>query len=187
MSISHKIVGNAMQMAVCQIADGQTIYADAGKFLWKTVNVGIETHIATQSSAAGGGGAGGGLLGMAMNAGKRMLAGESIAFQYFTARGGAGLVSVAGTLPGEMRALELDGTKGWLAEKDSFVAAEGTVTNDIAFSGLRQGLKGGEGFVLQLLGGRDGPHRRRRQLHRHQPGEIRRQDPGAHRLPGRLR
>jgi uncharacterized protein (AIM24 family) len=153
MTLSHKIVGNAMQLAVCQLGDGQTIYADAGKFLWKTVNVGIETHIASQSSAAGGGGAGGGLLGMAMNAGKRMLAGESIAFQYFTARGGAGLVSVAGTLPGEMRALELDGTKGWLAEKDSFVAAEGTVTNDIAFSGLRQGLKGGEGFVLQRFGG----------------------------------
>jgi uncharacterized protein (AIM24 family) len=153
MTLSHKIIGNAMQMAVCQIADGQTIYADAGKFLWKTVNVGIETHIATQSSAAGAGGAGGGLLGMAMNAGKRMLAGESIAFQYFTARGGAGLVSVAGTLPGEMRALELDGTKGWFAEKDSFVCAEGGVTNDIAFSGLRQGLKGGEGFVLQRFGG----------------------------------
>jgi hypothetical protein len=30
MTLSHKIIGNAMQMAVCQIADGQTIYADAG-------------------------------------------------------------------------------------------------------------------------------------------------------------
>jgi uncharacterized protein (AIM24 family) len=153
MTISHKIVGNAMQLAVCQIADGQTIYADAGKFLWKTVNVGIETHIASQSSAGGGAGGGGGLLGMAMNAGKRLLAGESIAFQYFTARGGAGLVSVAGTLPGEMRALELDGSRSWFAEKNSFVAAEASITFDIAFSGLRQGLKGGEGFVLQRLGG----------------------------------
>ena len=45
MTIAHKIVGNAMQMIVCQVAEGQTIYAEAGKFLWKTVNVGVETRI----------------------------------------------------------------------------------------------------------------------------------------------
>jgi uncharacterized protein (AIM24 family) len=153
MTVSHKIVGNAMQLAVCQISDGQTIYAEAGKFLWKTVNVGIETRISSPSQSGGGGGGGGGLLGMAANVGKRMLAGESIAFQHFTPRGGAGLVSLAGTLPGEMRALELDGTRGWFAEKDAFVAAELGVNFDIAFSGLRQGWKGGEGFVLERFTG----------------------------------
>ncbi|HEY8729235.1 MAG TPA: AIM24 family protein, partial [Acidothermaceae bacterium] len=149
MTVSHKIVGNAMQMAVCQVADGQTIYADAGKFLWKTVNVAVETHIASQNQAGGSGG----LMGMAMNVGKRMLAGETIAFQYFTPRGGAGLVSLAGTLPGEMRAIELDGTKAWFAEKNSFVGAEASVGFDIAFSGLRQGIKGGEGFILEKFTG----------------------------------
>ena len=149
MTVSHKIVGNSMQMAVCQVADGQTIYADAGKFLWKTVNVAVETHIASQNQAGGSGG----LMGMAMNVGKRMLAGETIAFQYFTPRGGAGLVSLAGTLPGEMRAIELDGTKAWFAEKNSFVGAESSVGFDIAFSGLRQGIKGGEGFILEKFTG----------------------------------
>jgi uncharacterized protein (AIM24 family) len=154
MAISHKIVGNAMQLVVCQVDDGQTIYAEAGKFLWKTVNVGIETRISTPSGQSGGSSGGtGGLLGMAVNVGKRMLAGESLAFQYFTPRGGAGLISLAGTLPGELRALELDGTKGWFAEKDAFVAAESTVNFDIAFSGLRQGVKGGEGFVLEKFTG----------------------------------
>jgi uncharacterized protein (AIM24 family) len=151
MAISHKFVGNSMQMAVCQLMQGQTMYADAGKFLWKTPNVAVETHISNPGAPQGG--SGGGFLNAAMGVGKRMLAGESLAFQYFTAQGGNGLVSVAGVLPGEMRSLELDGTRGWLAEKDSFVAAEASVTNDIAFSGLRQGLKGGEGFVLQKFGG----------------------------------
>ena len=105
MTISHKIVGDAMQLVVCQVDDGQTVYAEAGKFLWKTVNVGIETRISSPSAAGGTGSAGGGLLGMAVNAGKRMLAGESIAFQYFTPRFGAGLISLAGTLPGEMRSI----------------------------------------------------------------------------------
>jgi uncharacterized protein (AIM24 family) len=151
MAISHKISGNAMQLVVCQVDDGQTVYAEAGKFLWKTVNVAVETRISSPSGAQAGGS--GGLLGMAVNAGKRMLAGESLAFQYFTPRGGAGLISMAGTLPGEMRAIELDGTRGWFAEKDAFVAAESTVNFDIAFSGLKAGLKGGEGFVLEKFTG----------------------------------
>jgi uncharacterized protein (TIGR00266 family) len=146
-TISHKIVGNAMQMVVCQIAEGQTVYAEAGKFLWKTTNVSVETRINAPNAT------GGGLMASALNVGKRLLAGESIAFQYFTASGGAGLLSLAGTLPGELRVLELDGTRGWFAEKDAFVGAEGSVQFDIAFSGLRQGIKGGEGFVLERFSG----------------------------------
>src|SRR5438045_1308952 len=126
MTISTKIIGNAMQMVVCQLGEGQTLYAEAGKFLWKTVNIGIETRISSPGTPSGSG-AGGGLLSTALGAGKRMLAGESLAFQYFTSTGGAGLVSLAGTLPGEVRVIELDGTRGWLAEKDAFVAAEASV------------------------------------------------------------
>jgi uncharacterized protein (AIM24 family) len=151
MTVSHKIVGNAMQLVVCQVAEGQTVYADAGKFLWKTVNVAVQTRISNPNAPSAPGAAG--LLNKAVGMGKRVLAGESLAFQYFTASGGTGLVSLAGTLPGEMRAIELDGTTGWFAEKDSLVGAEASVNFDIAFSGLRQGLRGGEGFVLQKFTG----------------------------------
>jgi uncharacterized protein (AIM24 family) len=89
----------------------------------------------------------------ALDVGKRVLAGESLAFQYYRAEGGSGLVTFAGMLPGEIRALELDGSRGWFAEKDAFVAAEASVDFDIAFSGLRTGIKGGEGFVLEKFTG----------------------------------
>jgi uncharacterized protein (TIGR00266 family) len=147
-TISTKIMGDAMQLAVCQLGEGQTLYAEAGKFLWKTTNVGVETRISGAPGQSGGG-----FLNAALGAGKRMLAGESIAFQYFTSAGGSGLLSLAGTLPGEMRAIELDGTKGWFAEKDAFVAAESSVNFDIAFSGFRTGRRGGEGFVLEKFTG----------------------------------
>jgi uncharacterized protein (AIM24 family) len=150
MTISTKLLGDAMQLAVCQLGPGQTLYAEAGKFLWKTTNVGIETRIGGGQQAGGGGG---GLLNAALGAGKCMLAGESIAFQYFTANGGSGLVGLAGTLPGEMRAIELDGSRTWFAEKDAFVAAESTVDFDIAFSGFRAGRRGGEGFILEKFSG----------------------------------
>ena len=99
-------------------------------------------------------GALGGLLRGAMDAGKRMMAGESLAFCHFQTSGGDGLLALAGVLPGEMRVLELDGNTTWFAEKDAFVAAEAGVKFDIAFSGLRQGFSGGEGFVLEKFTGR---------------------------------
>ncbi|MGH7608676.1 MAG: AIM24 family protein [Candidatus Dormibacteria bacterium] len=151
MAVTHKLVGNAMQMVVCQLESGQTVYAEAGRFLWKTTNVALETRL-TKPAAAGAGG-GGGLLGRAMEVGKRVLAGQSLAFQYFTPTGGSGLVTFAGTLPGELRAIELDGGGGWLAEKDALIAAESGVEFDIAFAGFRTGRRGGTGFILEKFSG----------------------------------
>ncbi|MDX6203506.1 MAG: hypothetical protein QOJ83_3006 [Frankiales bacterium] len=161
--VAHKLVGNAMQMVVCQLGPGETVYCEAGKFLWKTVNVSMETRLSKPSNPgqpgstapppAGGGGVFARAMSVGMDVGKRVLAGESLAFQYFTAVGGSGLVTFAGTLPGEMRAIELDGTRGWFAEKDAFVAADSTVNFDIAFSGLKTGRRGGEGFVLEKFTG----------------------------------
>ncbi|MHB8439606.1 MAG: AIM24 family protein [Acidimicrobiales bacterium] len=151
MTVEHKLVGNAMQMVVCQLDAGQTVYAEAGKFLWKTTNVSMQTRISKPAPPDGG--AGSGLLGKVMDAGKRVLAGQSLAFQYFTPTGGSGLVAFAGALPGEMRAIELDGTVGWFTEKDALIAAEGGVEFDIAFAGLRTGRRGGTGFVLEKFTG----------------------------------
>ncbi len=152
MTLSHQIVGNAMQLAICSLEPGQQVYSEAGKFLWKTVDVSMETHLLKPDGGTSSGGAGG-FLSRAMEVGKRVMAGESLALQYYRATGGHGLVSFAGVLPGEMRALELDGSRGWYAEKDAFVAAESTVDMDIAFTGLRSGLRGGEGFILEKFAG----------------------------------
>ncbi len=101
MALAHKLVGNAMQMAVCQLAEGQTVYCEAGKFLWKTVNVSVETRLAKpQGNQQGAQATAGGLLQKALDVGKRVLAGESLAFQYYRANGGSGLVTFAGVLPG---------------------------------------------------------------------------------------
>ncbi|MCQ8192534.1 AIM24 family protein [Streptomyces rugosispiralis] len=167
MTLRQEIVGNAMQMAVCTLHPGQTVYCEAGKFLFKTSNVTMETRLSGPGGGGGqaaggngGSGSGGGMGGMlrqamgtAMQVGQRALAGESLAFQYFTATGGEGTVGFAGVLPGEMRALELDGRRAWFAEKDAFVAAESTVEFGIAFQGGKTGRSGGEGFILEKFTG----------------------------------
>ncbi len=151
--LTHKIVGNALQQAVCQVDEGQTIFGEPGKFVWKTTNVTLETRLTAPSgNQAGAPPAKSGFLQKAVDVGKRVLAGEHLAFQYFTPVGGSGLVTFAGVLPGEMRALELDG-RGWFTQRHAFVAAEAGVSFDIAFTGLRSGLRSGMGFVLEKFTG----------------------------------
>ena len=86
--------------------------------------------------------------------GKRHLAGESVAFQHFTANGRLGPGGLRRhAARARMRVIELDGTMGWTAEKDAFVCAESTVDFDIAFQGWKAGRKSGEGFVLEKFTG----------------------------------
>lgn len=152
--LTHKIVGNALQQVVCQVEQGQTVYGEPGKFLWKTANMQLETRLTAPSgNQAGAPAAKSGFLQKAMDVGKRVLAGEHLAFQYFTPVGGSGLVTFAGVLPGEVRALELDGSTGWITERGSFVAAEAGVDFDIAFTGLRTGFRSGQGFILERFTG----------------------------------
>lgn len=153
MALDVDLVGNAMQMAVVRLRPGATVYAEAGKFLFSSANMQMETRL-SKPSQSGQGGMLGGLVQTALAAGKRMLAGESLAFQYFSNRGReVEVLGFAGVLPGEMRTLSLDGSRAWFAEKDAFIAAEESVDFDIAFSGLRSGLMGGEGFILEKFTG----------------------------------
>jgi uncharacterized protein (TIGR00266 family) len=152
--LQHKVVGTANQMAVIQLEPGQTVYGDRGTFRWKTANVTMETRLTQPANnQAGAPAGGGGFLSKAMDVGKRMLAGEGMAFQYYRAEGGSGLVTLAGTIPGELRAIEVDGSGAWFAERGSMIAAESSLNFDIAFTGLRMGLRGHEGFVLQKFTG----------------------------------
>ncbi|RBY88097.1 AIM24 family protein [Blastococcus sp. TBT05-19] len=161
MTLDVQLVGTTTKMAIVSLQPGQVVYSEAGKFLFSSGDVVMETKLSAPSASGGqdaggfGGGSGalGGLLRGAMDAGKRVLAGESFAFTHFSTRGGDGLLALAGVLPGEMRVLELDGRTTWFAEKDAFVAAEAGVNFDIAFFGLRQGFAGGEGFVLEKFTG----------------------------------
>jgi uncharacterized protein (AIM24 family) len=164
MTLDVQLVGTTTKMAIVTLRPGQVVYSEAGKFLFSSGDVLMETKLSAPSSPGspppaaapfgGNGGPGlGGLLRGAMDVGKRVMAGESFAFTHFSTRGGDGLLALAGVLPGEMRALELDGRTTWYAETDAFVAAEAGVHFDIAFSGLHRGFSGGEGFVLEKFTG----------------------------------
>lgn len=150
------LVGATTKMAIITLRPGQTVFSEAGKFLFSSADVVMETKLSQPSDSGASdqaSGGFGGLLRGAVDAGKRMIAGESFAFCHFHTQSPEGLLAFAGIIPGEMRVLELDPSTTWYAEKDAFVAAEGGVHFDIAFSGLRNGLRGGEGFILEKFTG----------------------------------
>lgn len=160
MTIKMKIAGELAQSVTCQLEQGQAIYSNANKFRWKTTNVSMETRLSTPPGAGDSSGAPakkGGLLQQALSTatdvGKRVLSGQSLAFQWFRPEGGSGLVAFGGSLPGQMRTIELDGSTGWMTEKEAFVCAEESVKFGIALSKFRSGRRSGEGYILEHFTG----------------------------------
>jgi uncharacterized protein (AIM24 family) len=162
MTIACKVTGEIAQSVTCQLDTGQSLFADATKFRWKTTNVAIETRLTTpggkadtahQQSQQGSGSFLKAALATATEVGKRALAGQSLAFQWFSPSGGSGLVALSGELPGQMRVIELDGTTGWRAESRAFICAESTVSYDIDFSGFNVGRRSKEGLIFEHFTG----------------------------------
>src|SRR5437763_14491540 len=51
-TIETKLLGDARHVVVCQLGPGQCVYAEAGRFLWKTENVGVGTRVSKFPAAA---------------------------------------------------------------------------------------------------------------------------------------
>lgn len=154
--LNYKIVGNAMQQVVVELGANQTVYSESGKFLWKTDNVKFETSFNVSDKKGhfeekSGGGLMGKFMDTAISVGKRKLAGESAAFQVFNVTHGEnGLVTFSQTIPGEIKALNIEDFGVLYVQKDGFLAAENTVDFDIALTKkIGAGMFGGEGFILE--------------------------------------
>ena len=52
MTVTCKVTGEFAQIITCQLDDGQTMFADASKFRWKTTNVTLETRLTTPGGKA---------------------------------------------------------------------------------------------------------------------------------------
>jgi uncharacterized protein (TIGR00266 family) len=147
--INHKLVGNAMQMLVTELAPGEEVYGVAGKFLWKTSNVGMETRFSNKNKPESKGFLDQ-AIGTAIDIGKRKIVGESLAFVYFTPEGSEGLVSFAQMIPGEIKVMELDGSQDIYVQSEGLLCAESTVDFDVALTKkIGAGVFGGQGLILE--------------------------------------
>lgn len=141
--LAYTIQGDNLQVVRAHLKPGQELFAEAGKMVYKTVNVRWETRMSGDSLGQK-------LLGAL----KRTVTGESLFLTYFRAEGGEGEVGFAGSYPGRIQVFDLAAGQTVLAQRDAFVCAQSTVQLSVALmKKLGAGLFGGEGFILEKLTG----------------------------------
>lgn len=128
----------AFPIVECHLERGEAIKAES------------DAMVAMSPTCAVEGKTEGGLLGGLM---RRAFTGESFFLQRMVAKNGPGKVLFAHAQPGDIEALDLDGSVSLIVEKGGFLACTEGIEVNTKVQGLMQGLMSGEGFVLAKLTG----------------------------------
>ena len=140
--LDYTIQGDNLQVARVRLKQGQEVYAEAGKMVYKTPAIQWETRMTGETLGA-----------KIWGAMKRKLMGESLFMTYFMAQAD-GEVGFAGSYPGRIQVFELAAGQSVLVQRESFLFAQPTVQLNIALvKKLGVGFFGGEGFILEKLTG----------------------------------
>ena len=139
--MQHQIKGTVLPVLEIELDPGESVLSEAGEFSWMTDGVEMKT-------GTGGGAGGKGLLGAV----KRAAGGGTFLFNTYTAQGSRGMVAFAAKLPGTIFPIELN--QEYLAHRHGFLAGMPGVEISVALQqSFRGGIFGGEGFLLQRIGG----------------------------------
>lgn len=124
-------------LAIVSLGAGEQIKAEGGAMVSKSVHVSIETKKASS----------GGLLKSLKSA---LLGGTSFWMNTFTAQGSAGEVTLAPTLPGDIKRIDVAGTV--FVQSSSFLAGAPSLDIDTQFQGLKGFFSGESLFFLKITG-----------------------------------
>lgn len=133
----YKVYGSPMPAVTITMEQGESIYTQSGGMTWMSEGISMETNMK-----------GGFLKGIG-----RMFAGESLFMATYSAQRPGAEITLASSFPGEIKLLELGNGKEYIAQKNSFLCATPGVTLSAYVTGIKSGLFGGEGFVLQKYTG----------------------------------
>jgi len=126
-----------MPVAICEVNGGETMITERGSMAWMSPNMRMET--------VGGG------IGKVFG---RLVSGEAMFQNRYTAEGGNGMIAFASSFPGSIRAIEITPDKPIIAQKSAFLASTEGVELSVHFrKNLGAGVFGGEGFIMQQISG----------------------------------
>ena len=176
--VDYEIIGDDMQVVEVELDPGEKIIAEAGSMNYIDEGISFEARMGDGSKPDDG------IFGKLLNAGKRVLTGESLFLTHFTNNGpGKQRAAFAAPYPGKIIAIDLKNIgEEIICQKDAFLCAALGTEVSIAFNRrLGRGFFGGEGFILQRLRG-DGMafiHAGGTVVHRKLAGETLRVDTGC--------
>jgi uncharacterized protein (TIGR00266 family) len=149
--IDYKISGTSIQMVEIELDPNETVIAEAGAMLYMEPGIDFETKMGDGSNPKAG------LFDKLLQAGSRLITGESLFMTHFTHRGqGKSRIGFAAPYPGTIIPVDLATMHGGelIAQKDAFLcAALGTQVSVTFNKKLGSGFFGGEGFILERLQG----------------------------------
>jgi uncharacterized protein (AIM24 family) len=161
--IDYRIIGDDIQLVEIELDPFETVIAEAGSMVYMESGIDFEVKMGDGSVPNQG------LAGKLLNAGARLITGESLFLTHFTNRERIKrIVAFSAPYPGSVIPLNLSEFGGRLVvQKDGFLcAAMGTKLSVVLNRKIGSGLLGGEGFIMQSLEGdgmiflhEDPPHR----------------------------
>ncbi len=137
--MEHRIIGQTVPAVEFTLNRGESLYTQSGAMTWMSSEINLET------STNGG----------IMKGLGRLLGGESLFMNVYTATGDNQKIAFASTVPGGILNINLTSDHpGLIVQKGAFLCAEPTVDLKVAFrKKLSAGLFGGEGFILEEISG----------------------------------
>lgn len=148
--VDYEIIGDDIQIVEIELDPGETVIAEAGAMNYMEDGIAFEAKMGDGSQPESG------FFGKIMNAGQRVLTGESIFLTHFTNQGSVKKrVAFAAPYPGKIIPIDMTKVNGELmCQKDAFLCAALGTEIGIAFNKrLGTGFFGGEGFIMQRLRG----------------------------------
>ncbi len=124
-------------MIDCQLEDGESIVSESGAMISMSANIKMKTS------------ARGGILAAAK---RKLLGGESIFQNTYTANGGEGRVMLAPGMPGDIFPFELEAGRSLMIQSSAYVAATEDVTLDTKWGGAKGFFSGVGMFLLKATG-----------------------------------
>ena len=135
--MNYDIQGGNLPVVICHLNAGEQIVTEGGAMSWMSPNMKMET--------VGGG------IGKVFG---RAFSGESIFQNVYTAEGGEGMIAMASSFPGSIKAFTITPDNPMILQKTAFLASEKSVELSVHFKkSLGAGLFGGEGFIMQKVSG----------------------------------
>lgn len=148
--VDYKIIGHDIQLVEIELDPQETVIAEAGAMMYMEEGIAFETKMGDGSNPSQG------FMGKLLQAGARVLTGESLFLTHFTNHGfGKKHVAFSAPYPGTIEPIELNQMGGRIiVQKDAFLcAALGTKVSITLNKRIGAGFFGGEGFILQKLEG----------------------------------
>jgi len=137
-----RIQGTTMPVLEVQLDPNESVFSESGELSWMSQTIQMTTH--TQM------GGGGGLMGVF----KRIAGGGSLFMTEYRAFQYPGEVAFATKVPGHIVPVQLGQGMEYMVHRHGFLCATPQVTLSVGFQqSLGAGIFGGEGFLLQRIGG----------------------------------